>query len=54
MFKRLSLREFAERNGRQSACYRYLADFEQQFPEVAYFYELRFVSPEKNRNKSEV
>ena len=54
MFKRQSLREFAEHNGRQSACYRYLGDFERQFPEVAYFYELRFVSPEKNRNKSEV
>lgn len=26
-------KEFAEHNGRQSACYRYLEDFERQFPE---------------------
>lgn len=41
-FKKKSLREFAELNGRSSACYRYLSDFEERFPEVAYFYDLKF------------
>ena len=52
MFKRQSLREFAENNGRQSACYRYLADFERQFPDAAYFYDLRFVSAGGERHLS--
>jgi len=33
-FKKKSLREFAELNGVDSACYRYLHDFEQRCPEV--------------------
>ena len=41
-FKKKSLREFAEANGKTSACYRYLADFEERFPEVGYFYDLKF------------
>lgn len=42
MYKKQSLWEFAEKNGRQSACYRYLEEFERQFPEAAYFYALKF------------
>lgn len=42
LFKKKSLREFAELNGRGSACYRYLEDFERQFPQAAYFYDLKF------------
>lgn len=42
LFKKKSLREFAELNGRDSACYRYLDDFERQFPQAAYFYGLKF------------
>lgn len=41
-FKKKSLREFADLNGKASACYRYLSDFEEKFPEVAYFYDLKF------------
>lgn len=42
MFKKESLWEFAEKNGRGSACFRYLDDFERQFPGAAYFYDLKF------------
>lgn len=42
MFKKQSLREFAEINGRRSACFRYLEEFERQFPNAAYFYDLKF------------
>lgn len=41
-YKKKSLREFAELNGKQSACYKYLSDFEKQFPKVAYFYDLKY------------
>lgn len=41
-FKKKSLREFAELNGEKSACYRYLADFEKENPEVSHFYDLKF------------
>lgn len=41
-FKKKSLREFAILNGEKSACYRYLSDFENKFPEAAYFYDLKF------------
>ena len=41
-YKKKSLREFASSNGKESACYRYLSDFEEKFPEVAYFYDLKF------------
>ncbi len=42
IYKKKSLREFAVMNGEQSACYRYLSDFEWQFPESAYFYDLKY------------
>lgn len=42
LYKKQSLREFAEMNGRGSACYRYLEEFERQFPDVSYFYDLKF------------
>lgn len=42
MFKKKSLREFAVLNGIHSACYRYLSNFENQFPEVAYFFDMKF------------
>lgn len=41
-FKKKSLREFGLANGEHSACNRYLCDFEKQFPEAAYFYDLKF------------
>ena len=41
-FKKKSLREFADLNGKSSACNKYLSDFEDKFPEVAYFYDLKF------------
>lgn len=41
-YKKKSLREFAVSNGENSACYRYLSDFEKRFPEVAHFYDMRF------------
>ena len=42
LFYKKSLREFGEMNGRQSACFKYLEDFERRFPEAAYFYDLKF------------
>lgn len=42
LFCKKSLREFGEMNGRQSACFKYLDDFERRFPEAAYFYDLKF------------
>lgn len=42
LFKKKSLRDFAELNGRDSACYRYLSEFEKKYPEVTYFYDLKF------------
>jgi hypothetical protein len=42
IFKKKSLREFALAYGKESACYKYLSDFEEEFPEVAYFYDLKF------------
>lgn len=42
LFKKKSLREFAIADGKKSACYKYLSDFEDKFPEVAYFYDLKF------------
>ena len=41
-YKKKSLREFGLLNGEGSACKRYLSDFEDKFPEVAYFYDLKF------------
>lgn len=42
LFKKKSLREYAEMNGRQSVCFKYLDGFERRFPEAAYFYDLKF------------
>lgn len=42
LFKKKSLRDFALAHGKKSACYKYLSDFEEKFPEVAYFYDLKF------------
>lgn len=41
-FKKKSLREFGIANGLNSACYKYLSDFESKFPEVAYFYDMKY------------
>ena len=41
-YKKKSLREFAIANGIGSSAYRYLADFEERFPEVGYFYDLKY------------
>jgi hypothetical protein len=41
-YKKKSLREFAQLNGKGSACYKYLSDFENQFPEVAHFYDIKY------------
>ena len=41
-FKKKSLREFVYMNGENSASYRYLRDFEQNFPEADYFMDLKF------------
>ena len=37
-----------EANGKSSSCYRYLADFEERFPEVGYFYDLKFENYDGN------
>lgn len=42
LFKKKSLREFAGLNGAGSACYRYMDDFERQYPQAAYFYDLKY------------
>ena len=44
-FKKKSLREFAEANGLTSACYRYVSDFERKFPEVAFYFDMKYCSP---------
>lgn len=41
-YKKISLREFAELNGTDSACFKYLSDFEERFPEVAPFYDMKY------------
>lgn len=41
-FKKKTLHEFAEANGTKSACYRYVRDFEERFPEVAFYLDFRF------------
>ena len=41
-FKKKSLREFAIANGTDSACYRYLTDFEQRFTEVTSYLDMKF------------
>ncbi|MDD3238522.1 MAG: hypothetical protein PHW47_00240 [Lachnospira sp.] len=47
-YKKKSLREFATLNGENSACYKYLSDFEKKFSEVAYFYDLKFERSNKD------
>jgi hypothetical protein len=41
-YKKKSLREFAQLNGTRSACFQYLRDFEQQYPEVARSYDMKY------------
>ena len=41
-FKKKSLHEFVIANGVNSASYQYLSDFERDFPEAAYFLDLKF------------
>ena len=41
-FKKKSLREFAEANGKESACFRYLAELEEAVPEVTPFLDLKY------------
>lgn len=41
-YKKKSLREFSELNGVNSACFKYLNDFEERFPEVAHFYDMKY------------
>lgn len=41
-FKKKSLWDFAESNGRNSACYRYVSDFVAQFPEAEQYLNLKF------------
>lgn len=41
-YKKKSLREFAQLNGTSSACFQYLRDFEQQYPEVARSYDMKY------------
>ena len=47
-YKKKSLREFGTLNGHGSACQRYLSVFEDKFPEVTYFYDLKFEGDEEN------
>lgn len=41
-FKKKSLREFADANGVNSACYRYVRDFEAEHPEAAFYFDMKF------------
>lgn len=41
-FKKKSFREFCEANGKNSACYKYMDNFEKQFPEITYYFDLKF------------
>lgn len=41
-FKKKSLHEFVMANGANSASYRYLSDFERDFPEALYFLDMKF------------
>ena len=42
LFKKKSFAEFVDTNGANSASYRYMCDFERDFPEVAYFLDRKF------------
>lgn len=41
-YKKKSLREFAISNGLDSACYKYVCDFEKAFPEIAFYFDMKF------------
>lgn len=41
-FKKKSLREFALANGTESACYRYVSEFEKRFPEASCYLDMKF------------
>lgn len=45
-FKKKSLREFADANGEKSACYKYVRDFEENYPEVALYFDMKFEGTE--------
>ena len=47
-YKKKSLREFAVLNGEKSAAYRYMSDFEKEFPEAAYFFDLKYEEAKPN------
>ena len=42
LFKKKSFAEFVDTHGANSASYRYMCDFERDFPEVAYFLDRKF------------
>lgn len=41
-FKKKSLREFAVANGEESACFKYIANFEESFPEVSEYLDMKY------------
>lgn len=41
-FKKKSLREFADANGVNSACYKYMRDFEAEHPEATLYFDMKF------------
>ena len=45
-FKKKSLREFADANGEKSACYKYVRDFEENYPEAALYFDMKFEGTE--------
>ena len=45
-FKKKSLREFSAANGLESACYRYVRDFENEHPEAAFYFDMKFEGKE--------
>ena len=45
-FKKKSLREFASANGEKSACYKYVRDFEESYPEAARYFDMKFEGTE--------
>lgn len=45
-FKKKSLREFADANGEKSACYKYVRDFEENHPEAALYFDMKFEGTE--------
>ena len=43
-FKKKSFREFCEANGLESACYKYMKNFEEICPEISRYFDLKFES----------